>query len=442
MRSIVIDTTSSLLERTQPRVVRREVALETGETIRTSRLLRTQERLFDTGVFRTARVVPVPDTTGVPVADLHITVHERNSGWYGFGAGYTSDDRIRVLAEWGNRNLAGTARRLEANGDIAFALDRTLGRDFPVKSGLIRLRYTEGWFLGTRTRSSTSLSHSYERLTSATDVGETVFDQDITAFEEVLSRSLGRFSIIGLGVTNKWVRSGDPTVSDATYITRNVSATLEEDRRNDLLNPTDGNLYRGVVEYAGGLLGGTTEFSRWTLLGSWYFPLGGNVTLGSRLRTGLIVPVGRGVSREEDPLRLARIPIEERFRLGGGTTVRGYAENSLGRIDTTEVALGGTAVMLANVEMRFPIVWVLGGAVFFDAGNVWADLEEVNLRRFRDGFDRNRRSPLNVAYGLGLGVRVTTPVGPFRADYGWKLGGGQRPGLDAGELHLSLGQAF
>jgi outer membrane protein assembly complex protein YaeT len=442
LRSVVIDTAASRLERTKPKVVTREVALRPSDIVRSSRLQKTQDQLFETGVLRTVRVVPMPDTTGAPVADLRITVHERSAGWYGFGAGFTSDDRFRLLAEWGNRNLGGMARRIEANGDIAFPLDRSLGDGFPVKSALIRLGYTEGWFLGTRTRSQSSLSHTYERLTSTSDLGETVFDQDITSFEEVLSRSVGRHSVVGLGITNKFVRSGDPSATDDTYITRNVSATFERDRRNDLLDPSQGTLFRSVAEYAGGLLGGTAEFSRWTLIGSWHLPLGRGVTLSSRARTGLIVPVGKGLARGDDPSRVSRIPIEERFRLGGGTSVRGYAENSVGRVDTSGVAVGGTAVLLTNLELRFPLVWLIKGAVFADAGNVWADPDEIRLSRFTDGLDRSRRSPLNVAYGLGGGLRFVTPVGPFRVDYGWKLGGGQREKLPPGELHLSLGQAF
>lgn len=442
LRSVVIDTSASRLERTNPKVVTREIPMAPGDVLRTSRLLRTQDQLFETGVLRTVRVVPVPDTTGLPVADLRVVVHERSAGWYGFGAGFTSDDRIRLLAEWGNRNLGGMARRIEANGDIAFPLDRSLGpARFPVKSALARLGYTEGWLLGTRTRSRTSLSHSYERLTSTGNQGQTIFDQDITSIEELLSRSVGRHSSVGLGITNKWVRSGDPGLSDDTYVTRNLSATLEEDRRNDLLDPTHGTLFRGVAEYAGGLLGGTTEFSRWTLLGSWYLPLGRGLTLSTRARTGLIVPVGKGLAPADSSSRISRIPIEERFRLGGGTSVRGYAENSLG-VDTSGVVVGGTALLLLNLELRFPIVWLIKGAIFTDAGNVWADPEEIRLSRFSDGLHRSRRSPLNVAYSAGGGLRFVTPVGPFRVDYGWKLGGGQRERLPRGELHLSLGQAF
>jgi len=444
MRSVVVDTLRGRLEKTAPSVVKREVLLKEGEIFRTSRLLETQDRLFETGIFRQVRVFPVPDSLGEPVADLRVVVHEQPSGWYGFGAGYSSDDRLRFLAEWGNRNISGKARRLVAEGDLSFALDRSSrDRGLPIRTALGRLRYTEPWIFRTRTRSLSTLYHSYEVVTPATD-NEEIYDRDITGLEEALSRSIGRYSTISVGIANKWVRTGDPTSAKRRYQTRNLSAVLQEDRRNDILDPTRGTLVRLLGEYAGGFLGGQNEFSRWTAEASWYRAVVGKLVLATRTRAGLIVPVGRGVGEAEDSLLVARIPSEERFRLGGGTTVRGYPDNSLGRVDPEQEnrVVGGTALLLANAELRFPIVWLLKGALFFDAGNVWADPKEIKPDRFRDGLDPDSRSALNVAYSVGGGLRVLTAVGPFRIDYGRRLGGGQRRDGEKGAFHLSLGQAF
>lgn len=442
MRGVVIDTTAGPLERTKPLVIRREVDLKPGDAFRTSKVLKTQERLFETGIFRTVRVLPLPDSLGEPVADLRVVVHERNSGWYGFGAGYSSDDRMRFVAEWGNRNISGKARRLVVDGDLSFALDKPFGdQGFPVRTALARVRFTNPWTFNTRTRSQTSLYHTYEVVTPADDNTE-IYNRDITALEEALSRSIGRHSTIGIGISNKWVRTGDPNPKE--YQTRNVSAVLEEDRRDDFLDPSRGTYVRLLGEYAGGLLGGRNEFSRWTVNTSWYVPFLGKLVFATRVRAGLIVPVGKGVGIDDDSLLVARIPGEERFRLGGGTTVRGYRDNSLGRIgpEPDRRVVGGTALLLGNAELRFPIVWRFKGAIFLDAGNVWADPKEIKLQRFRDGFDRDSASWLNVAYSVGGGLRFMTPVGPFRFDYGYRIGGGQIPGDRRGGYHLSLGQAF
>ncbi|MBD3163540.1 MAG: BamA/TamA family outer membrane protein [Candidatus Eisenbacteria bacterium] len=443
LREVIVDSGAGTEAKTDPKVVRREVTIEPGEVVRSNRLLRTQDHLFELGIFRTVRVIPEPDSLGRALADLRLVVHERSSGWYGFGAGYSSDDRVRLLAEWGNRNVSGLARRLTVDGDVSFSLRESPVRArSPIRTSLIRARYRSPWFLGTRTRSLTSLYHTYDREARSDD-RETVFDLDVTGLEEQLSRSVGRYTRIAVGVSNKWVRTGDPNAADDTYQTRNVSALIEKDRRDSFLDPSRGSLNQFLAEYAGGLLGGQNEFSRWTASTSRYRSLLGPLLVATRLRLGLIVPVGRGVSQGDVDLLVSRIPFEERFRLGGGTTVRGYADNSLGRLDPVDrVNLGGTALLLMNVELRFPIVWLLKGALFLDGGNVWSDVEEIKLDRFRDGFDPDRRSPLDVAYSVGGGLRFVTPVGPFRIDYGRKLGGGQREGESETEFHLSLGQAF
>jgi outer membrane protein assembly factor BamA len=97
---------------------------------------------------------------------------------------------------------------------------------------------------------------------------------------------------------------------------------------------------------------------------------------------------------------------------------------------------------LANAEFRFPIYWLIHGAVFADAGNLWDDPDEVKLARFIDGLDEGKPSVINVRYGVGAGLRFMTPVGPFRLDYGARIGSGLGAGGRNGELHLSLGQAF
>ncbi len=69
-------------------------------------------------------------------------------------------------------------------------------------------------------------------------------------------------------------------------------------------------------------------------------------------------------------------------------------------------------------------------------------LRRSSLRRFIDGLRSGRMNPHNMSYGAGGGLRFLTPVGPFRVDYGFKLGSMRQAGRKIGELYLSLGQAF
>jgi outer membrane translocation and assembly module TamA len=87
-----------------------------------------------------------------------------------------------------------------------------------------------------------------------------------------------------------------------------------------------------------------------------------------------------------------------------------------------------------SAELRVPIWSSLGGVIFLDAGNVWADAWDFNLGDLR--------------YDVGPGLRYNTPIGPLRADLGYQLN--PIPGLMMNgkeqtrrlRFHFSFGQAF
>jgi hypothetical protein len=104
------------LTRTKEPIVRRELVLKTGEIFRISRAARTQERLYDLGLFRSVRIEPtyqerrrLTEPPREVEVDLTLDVVERPPGSYGFGLGYTSNDRIRLSGDWQYNNLGGLA---------------------------------------------------------------------------------------------------------------------------------------------------------------------------------------------------------------------------------------------------------------------------------------------------------------------------------------------
>jgi outer membrane protein assembly factor BamA len=136
------------------------------------------------------------------------------------------------------------------------------------------------------------------------------------------------------------------------------------------------------------------------------------------------------------------MPRSELFLAGGGTTVRGYDEESLGPRVGSET-WGGLALIVLNTELRLPLFWRLAGAFFLDAGNAWADYRQISVSRFTRAWTDSDYSPLDVAYGIGVGLRFETIVGPVRLDYGLKVGRGQRDAFGSTSAwHFALGQAF
>ena len=116
----------------------------------------------------------------------------------------------------------------------------------------------------------------------------------------------------------------------------------------------------------------------------------------------------------------------ERFFTGGGTTLRGFAQNTVGPKDFFGDATGGNALLLLNNELRFPLVSLFEGVAFSDIGNVFPSVSDLRLADLRQTG--------------GAGLRVRTPYFLLRFDYGFIFD--RRVGEPRGGWFFSIGQAF
>lgn len=122
-----------------------------------------------------------------------------------------------------------------------------------------------------------------------------------------------------------------------------------------------------------------------------------------------------------------------RFSIGGAETLRGY---EYGKFE-------GFNKFHATVENRTQINKTLQFVTFFDIGNAWQKSTVVGGRKINTP-DRHGASKFaDLKKGVGVGIRLNTPIGPLRFDYGWPLDpeekGGQKTG---GEFYFSFGQTF
>jgi len=120
------------------------------------------------------------------------------------------------------------------------------------------------------------------------------------------------------------------------------------------------------------------------------------------------------------------VPFNVRLFAGGPGSVRGFALNRLGPLDAKKNPVGGNSLIEGSVELRFPIVGDLGGAVFVDFGNVFRPALTYQLADLR--------------YAVGPGIRYNTPIGPVRLDVGFLVD--RRSGENFGRVEFSIGQAF
>jgi outer membrane protein assembly factor BamA len=192
-------------------------------------------------------------------------------------------------------------------------------------------------------------------------------------------------------------------------------------------------------DIAGGILGGDNDF--YTLTGTFqrYHPLSPGLVVAWRVRGGY----GNAYGQSDV------VPVEKRYFLGGGNSVRGYQESSLGPrasdASGADLAVGGQVILLANLELRHPIPllarWNFSGAVFFDSGNVWENPSAISLKDFRFYTRRDETTLEDYRYSVGLGIRYNTPIGPIRLDYGYAIKQDERTDSN-GRFYLSLGQIF
>jgi len=225
---------------------------------------------------------------------------------------------------------------------------------------------------------------------------------------------------------------------------RLVAGTISHDTRDFVLDPRGGS-YRDLrAELAGGFLGGDNDFYTLNTALQRYWSKGRGIVLAVRGRFGFADAYGSS--------RDAGVPIENRFFTGGGNSVRGFKENSLGPTalvaqetgDPVETVVGGRLLVVGNAEMRFPIPYIsryrFSAAVFADAGNVWSSLKAVDIEDFDPFVNKNDVTEEDFRYSIGVGIRYNTPVGPIRLDYGIPV---KRDVTDrSGRFHLSLGQIF
>jgi outer membrane protein insertion porin family len=201
-------------------------------------------------------------------------------------------------------------------------------------------------------------------------------------------------------------------VDEGKKLTSKVSGTLERDGRDNVFRPTQGSLVRSITQLAGGPFRGDIDFYKQIFQTNWYHPLFWETALGVKWRFGYTKAFGDSKA----------VPPEERFYPGGigPDGIRGYSERSVPGYE------GGNAELILSSEISIPIASdQLFGVLFFDAGNAYKYLSDINVH--------------DLKKGAGIGIRIMTPFGPLGFDYAY---GFDKETGDKWEFHFQLGTIF
>ncbi len=375
------------LTRTAPHVLLRELSLAAGDPFDPDALVEAQRKLAVLGLFESVEVEPLRPSPE-PFADVTVTVREGKPWHLAAGPGYSTFEGVRGFVEAGHDNLFGTGRSLSLRLRASERADRA------------DLRYREPWLLGTRWVGDANLfyeereeiGYDLERTGLALGIQRELWPERIAGLRGAIRYEVARVNRFDVDAT--LVEAG---VTPGPEVLATITPQLTLDRRDRPLDPRRGSFHLAALEVGGFVLGGDADFVKTRLETAWFLDPLPPTVLALSLRLGLAAPF-----RDTDDL-----PIEERFFAGGATTVRGYRERRLGPLDAKGNPLGGDALVVLNVEWRFPIWRWFGGAVFFDTGAVTPRVGDLSVDELRSG--------------VGAGLRVTTPVGPVRLDVGYPL---------------------
>lgn len=417
--------------KTRTNVIRRELTVKPGTPYSLNALRKDYARLDRLGIFET---IEEKTEAGSELGKVIVNwaVKERRTGQVSVGLGYSAREKLVGRAELSESNFRGRGEGL----NLLWETGGFTGRN----------SFEFGYFLPWLDSKRTSLSVDlYDKLVYRFS---STFGRDPTGrstnryderrkggtltltrpFSETFRLALtGRFDDVA--TANLSTEPNTFPVQDGTVTTGTVRGTL--DTRDFAINPTGGSFHTAWVESGFSNLRksnitndprGSSPISKFATDLRRYVPLKAHKAKTPAERAREKIPVL--ALRLMAGTSTGRLPFFEQFFMGGAESLRGYLEDRF----------WGRNMFLASAEYRRPLAQALTGVLFVDVGDAWNtrsafQFTDPSLQtRFRQhqGF-----SPQPAA---GIGLRVTTPIGPIRLDYGF--------GNEGSRLHFSIGHSF
>ena len=387
--------------KTRDKVIRREIRLHEGEVFNSTKVKLSRQALNRLGYFESSTIGTERRPDG-DLVDLKVAVKERSTGAVSFGAGYSSVDHIIGTASVSERNLFGSGRQ----ASVALEMGSRLTQ--------YTLSFTDPYFLDRRVTAGFDLFDRMNEFESYTLDSKGVVLRG--------GKTIREFWQGGAEYRYEWDRirdvldSASQTIRDleGSSTTSSVTPYLSRDTRDDFFNPTTGWRNRFSLEMAGGPFAGDNDFVKVVADNGRYVPLGKRLILLLRSRIGYVRAYGR-----------KDVPIFQRFYMGGtGSDLRGYKRTEVGPQDSSGNPLGGESEFLLNTEFQIPLQEVIRAVLFYDMGNVYEKGMQIS----------------DLRKSVGMGLRLLTPLGPIRIDWGYKIG--KREGETSSQYGFAVGSFF
>ena len=420
VEGIVEDIIPAGNKKTRDKVITREFVQKKGKPFNKFLVRRSVERVYNLGFFDDVNVRMLPGEQDPNNVIIEIDVLEHKTGTITLGAGYSKSDGLMGIIEFGEENFRGTGDKFKVHWEIG-------GKK---KYKNYQISYLKPWIDSKGTSLGFSFFNREDEYTDYNEDGNEVaeYNKKSRGFNISFGRQTGEYTRDYLTLESrkdsyKWDDddssgyrydrnagqgqnwdNGSHNFAAENYVGNNFgrinSVTWQKvyDSRDNIYEPTRGRRISYTAQWAGHGLGGDFDFYKFTAEARMYKKLGAKNVLAFRARGGFIQ---------------GDAPYSQLFTLGGADSLRGYEDDQF----------RGKYMYNATLEFRFPIVKKVSGVLFTDIGDAW-DAPNVTWYNSKKTFN----------YGVGAGVRVTTPIGPVKLDYG--------VGKHKNKFHFSFGTQF
>ena len=390
--------------KTRDKVIRREFRVTEGGLFDAAGLRRSNENINRLDYFEEVNISTTPGTQEDRM-NLKVEVKEKMTGSFSMGVGYSAADQFALTGSIAQRNLFGRGQRLSLDAYLSTRTNR------------YNLTFVEPWLFNIPLSGAFSLynwAQAYDQYNKDSFGG--TLDVGYLLYGDYL-RGYLTYTYDDANISNVKAGAPEPIRNSAgQFVTSSVRLTLKHDTRDQLFNTTKGSMNSASIEYAGGPLGGTSQFVRYIVDSGWYFPLLWDTTFFLHGKGGYIQENGT-------------VPDFQKFYLGGMNSIRGFKAYGIGVIDpVTGNKYGGDKMVYFNLEYIFPLIQKAGlkGVVFWDTGNVYSSAQTLDASKFKQT--------------VGGGVRWYSPMGPLRLEWGYNLN--PQPGEDTSNWDFSVGGFF
>ena len=400
-------------DKTKDYVITREMKLKTNQPFNVKDAKRSMQKVYNLGYFEDVNMKLNPGKEPNAVV-FETTVVEQKTGRFSIGGGYSESDGVVGIIELGDDNFKGTGDKVKLHWEFG---GKASDRNYEVS-------YSRPWLDSKQTSLGFSFYDMTNEYTDYYDNGKTrsTYDKQRKGFDITLGRPQDEYiqnyitlkqrddkfvePVSGVDYSRTVAPESQATTDffanpeNTNYLkdnfgrTRSVSLMRVYDSRDNVFTPTEGNRVALTAEFAGKALGGDFNYNKYTAETRNYLKVGRSQIIALRGMLGYAE---------------GNMPENGQFAVGGADSLRGFRDDQF----------KGDKMLAASAEYRFPVAKKVEGVVFTDIGKAWDG----------EGYKLN-----DLEASVGVGLRVSTPIGPIRIDYA--------QGSQGGRSHFSFGGQF